>query len=236
MLPVGTTKTITLFEIEIEKGKITSIINYLKRKQLKEYVNNESDCFLCLGDLMANIDIQYENIGTSFDNSYTSAYLEAWKQIANSGKDKDIYFYGEGDIKNQYEYQIVVKSRGQIVRNNISSISTFTDCNLNINLTKGLTPPNLKTIAVGVAGNCGEKNYIPDGIPLFVERDNGVFSYEGTFKKGYLFLYGYELGKEYTFKTIYKGESLITKWTFDSTVFFDTSFKIPQAACDFIEL
>lgn len=48
------------------------------------------------------------------------------------------------------------------------------------------------------------------------------------------FLRGFELGKEYNFKTFYKGKSYFYKWTFTSTIFFDFEFELSKEACDLI--
>ncbi|AUC84989.1 hypothetical protein CW731_06670 [Polaribacter sp. ALD11] len=216
---------INLFEVEIENGKITSIIKKLERLD----TNLQGSIYGFAG---------LQSFANALNNAVNSAILEALKEIINSGKDKEIYTFGEseGPLSGGIEYKVAVKLNGEIIRNNISSISTFTDCNLAINLTKGSSLPSQKTIAVGVAANCGDKNFIPDGFHIYVERSNGAFSYEGTFNKGFVFLKGFELGKEYNFKIFYQGKSYFHKWTFNSTTFFDFEFKLPDGVCDQISL
>ncbi|WP_189663038.1 hypothetical protein [Polaribacter sp. IC073] len=44
-------------------------------------------------------------------------------------------------------------------------------------------------------------------------------------------LKGFELNKECTFKTLYKGVSFINKWTFNNSTFVAEDFEIPQEVC-----
>jgi hypothetical protein len=147
--------------------------------------------------------------------------------IINSGL--DIYRDGP-DIKEQ----LVVKMNGVVVKGNISDIATVANCELSINFNRNLIPniENLKTINIDVASSCNGNVFVPDGFPFYVLRENGQFSYEGTIKNGKMTLNGFELGKEYIFKTVYKGVPLFRKWTFDSENFIDHNFEISQAACD----
>ncbi|MEO9572298.1 MAG: hypothetical protein ABJH82_01425 [Polaribacter sp.] len=201
-----TPRICTFFEVDIKDGNINSIINYIGR--------SESIMF------------------KSFNNSWNRICIDALKQTINSGDPKGIYTLNS---ETEYEYEIYFTLNGERLSNDITKISSFVDCHLGINLTKGSSLPDQKTIAVGVAGNCGEKNFIPDGFPIYVERSNGIFSYEGVFNKGFVFLQGFELGKEYNFKTFYKGKNYFYKWTFNSTTFFDFEFELPEEACDLIQ-
>lgn len=114
--------------------------------------------------------------------------------------------------------------------NDFSGFSTVTNCEFNINLTAQF-PANLKDINIDVAANCNGNTLVPDGFPIYVERENGQFSYQGTIKNGKVTLKGFELNKEYNFKTVYKGKSYFHKWTFTSTSFVDKNFSIPDTVC-----
>jgi len=136
------------------------------------------------------------------------------------------------------KHHIIVKLNGVQVRDNIFDIATTANCELAINFNRDLIPniDNLKSVNIDVASSCNGNAFVPDGFPFYVLRENGQFSYEGTIRKGKMTLNGFELGKEYIFKTVYKGVPLLRKWTFDSENFVDHNFKIPQAACDALGL
>lgn len=138
-------------------------------------------------------------------------------------------------LQGQFTYKLKLFFNDTYVGEDFTGFTGAANCEINMNFTAQFNA-NLKTIAVGIAAKCGKKNFIPDGFPLYVERENGQFSYQGTFKKGFLFLKGFELNKEYTFKILYKGKSYIHKWTFTSTTFRDFNFVVPDGVCDEIGL
>jgi len=155
------------------------------------------------------------------------------REFIKTGEDKlsQIYFVVAID-------QLVVKLNGVPVRGNISDIATIANCELAINFTRDLVPniDNLKSINIDVASTCNGNAFVPDGFPFYVLRENGQYSYEGTIKKGKMTLNGFELGKEYIFKTVYKGVPLLRTWKFDSENYVDHDFEISQAACDALGL
>lgn len=136
-------------------------------------------------------------------------------------------------------YGVIVYLNGsKELTNNFSDLAITANCELAINFTKGSIPnvDNLKSINIDVASSCNGNAFVPDGFPFYVLRENGQFSYEGTIKKGKMTLNGFELGKEYIFKTVYKGVPLLRKWIFDSENYVNHNFKISQAACDALGL
>ena len=155
-------------------------------------------------------------------------------KLVKSGKDALV----ERGLMYSLQENIIVRMNGVKVRDNISDISTLANCEFAINFSRDLVPniDKLKTINVDFAGNCNGKTFIPNGFPLYVLRENGQFSYEGTIRKGKMTLNGFELGKEYIFKTVYKGVPLLREWTFDSENFQDHNFEVPNAVCDAIGL
>ncbi|MEE9409005.1 MAG: hypothetical protein V3V28_13125 [Polaribacter sp.] len=172
-------------------------------------------------------------------SNYGKTYIEGFEKIStliNSGLDYNDYRIPSAG--QNIRRQLFVKLNGVQKRDNISDIATVANCELAINFSRDLVPniESLKTINVDFAGNCNGKTFIPDGFPLYVLRENGQFSYEGTIRNGKMALNGFELNKEYIFKTVYKGESLLHKWTFDSENFVDHNFKISKAVCDAIGL
>ncbi|KGL64114.1 hypothetical protein [Polaribacter sp. Hel1_85] len=225
------------FEIKIVNGKVVSVdtprqsfpSNYIKGS--KEYDEE--------------VNIHINSLGGSEEDWTTTifdtSYIDDIKSLLASGNDVNIVTH-TGSIwgKSTYESQLYVTSKGVIYRTNLSSIATFANCELNINLTQDGTDyfniGNLKNIAIDVAANCNNKTFVPDGFPFYVERENGIFSYEGTIKEGKMTLKGFELGKEYNFKTVYKGQSYFHKWTFDSEIFTDKNFEVPQSACDALNI
>jgi len=159
-------------------------------------------------------------------------YKVDWRYISGviaSGNDPfTIHGFGGG-----VTFQLIVKLNGVQVRNNISDIATVSNCELAINFSRDFIPniDNLKSINIDVASSCNGNAFVPDGFPFYVLRENGQFSYEGTIRKGKMTLNGFEIGKQYIFKTVYKGEIFISTWTFDSENFIDHNFNIPDEAC-----
>lgn len=111
------------------------------------------------------------------------------------------------------------------------------DCNILVDLSSAnyTKPDNLKDINIDVSGNCNGNTLVPDGFPLYYNSGNG-FKYAGTIRNGKMTLKGFELNKEYEFKTVYKGESFINKWTFTSENFVVKNYAVPQEACDKLNL
>lgn len=183
-------------------------------------------------------------VGSHSDLTDSKNYVRYFKhisQLINSGNDiKSIAEYdcSGRHVTNLGLAQIFIKLNGVQVRNNISDIATVANNELAINFSRDFIPniDNLKSINIDVASSCNGNAFVPDGFPFYVLRENGQFSYEGTIRKGKMTLNGFELGKEYIFKTIYKGVPLLRNWTFDSENFVDHNFKIPQAACDALGL
>ncbi|MFT5213955.1 MAG: hypothetical protein ACI9WV_001679 [Patiriisocius sp.] len=173
--------------------------------------------------------------GNFSDTPVYSREVENIRKLLISGSDISI---NPDNLSFYKSVQIIIKMNGVKVRDNISDIATVSNCEFSINFSRDLVPniENLKSINIDVAGNCNGNNFIPDGFPFYVLRENGQFSYEGTIKKGKMTLNGYELGKEYIFKTVYKGKSLLRKWTFDSENFVDHNFEISKSVCDALGL
>ncbi|GGG88792.1 hypothetical protein GCM10011416_01410 [Polaribacter pacificus] len=149
----------------------------------------------------------------------------------NSGKftKADILNLIAGERVNFYKLLIYGKGKN----NDLSSqIATLANCELAINMsTLAANNPDEKNINIDVAANCDGNTLVPDGFPIYVERADGSFSYEGTIKNGKLTLHGFELNKEYNFKSFYKGKSYTHKWTFTSTSYVDKNFSIPDNLC-----
>ncbi|GGG88781.1 hypothetical protein GCM10011416_01390 [Polaribacter pacificus] len=91
---------------------------------------------------------------------------------------------------------------------------------------------SIPDIKIDVSANCNDKTLVPDGIVLYVEKDDQTFKNVGTIKNGKLTLKGFELNKEYTFKIMYQGQSYVNKWTFDSATFKIENFNIPASVCN----
>ena len=170
--------------------------------------------------------VWWNTYGNNYQNDYNKIH-----RLINSGQPMFVYSLMSA-------YRISVSLNGTQISDNISNNATAANCELAINFTRDLIPniDNLKSINIDVASSCNGNAFVPDGFPFYVLRENGQFSYEGTIKKGKMTLNGFELGKEYIFKTIYKGVPLLRNWTFDSENFVDHNFKISQSACDALGL
>ena len=164
--------------------------------------------------------------GNNYQNDYNKI-----QRLINSGY--PMFVYSLLSV-----YRISVSLNGTQISDNISNNATAANCELAINFNRNLIPniENLKNINIDVASTCNGNAFVPDGFPFYVLRENGQFSYEGTIRKGKMTLNGFELGKEYIFKTVYKGVPILRNWTFDSENFVDHNFKISQAACDALGL
>ena len=199
----GKDHTLNIFEIQIQNGKVVSV----------------------------NTPIY------PFGYSARTSYLEyngEIKDLLASGNDK-ITTNSGGWMPIIDEYQLSLTSKGVTYLTNLSNFAAFASCVLSINLSKAgidyLKIDTLKNINIDVSASCSGNTIVLDGFPLYVERDNGVFSYEGTIKKGKMTLTGFELGKEYNFKTVYKGNAYYHKWTFTGETFKVTDFEIPANLC-----
>ncbi|WP_347173846.1 hypothetical protein [Polaribacter uvawellassae] len=87
-------------------------------------------------------------------------------------------------------------------------------------------------ITINVSAKCNGKTFVPDGVVLYVEKEDSTFRHVGTIKNGKLTLKGFKLGKEYNFKIIHKEKSFINKWTFTSQKFEINDFNLPKSVCD----
>ena len=217
-------KLIELFNLDIINGTVTNI-------EASGFPNITKD----------EIQTGYEHgIYYSWNRLGYTTYSQVIEKLLQSGNDTYSYNYDEWFDNITIETQLFVKYKEATIRNNLSTIATIANCEFGINLSQDLTDyfniGNLKNIAIDVAANCNNKTFVPDGFPFYVERENGVFSYEGTIKEGKMTLKGFELGKEYNFKTVYKGQSYFHKWTFDSETFTDKNFEVPQTACDALNI
>ncbi len=184
-----------------------------------------------------NGKITWWTVGLLSYNGNPPIYVREFRYISrliNSGADKIILDWPSW----KDEFEMIVKVNGVKVKGNISDIATIANCEFSINFNRDLIPniDNLKSINIDVASNCNGNAFVPDGFPFYVLRENGQFSYEGTIKKGKMTLNGFELGKEYVFKTVYKGVPLLRSWTFNSENFVDHNFEISQSACDALGL
>ncbi|GGG88800.1 hypothetical protein GCM10011416_01430 [Polaribacter pacificus] len=133
------------------------------------------------------------------------------------------------EISNNYTI-----SHSLISNNNQVSV---VDCNILVDLSSAnyTKPDNLKDINIDVSGSCNGNTIVPDGFPLYYNV-NGSYKYAGTIKNGKMTLRGFELNKEYEFKTVFQGQSYVNKWTFTSTNFKVDNYAIPQSVCDEIGL
>lgn len=134
-------------------------------------------------------------------------------------------------LQGQFTYKLKLFFSGFYVGEDFTGFTGASNCEINMNFTSQFTR-NLKNINLDVAANCSGKRFVPDGFPIYVERENGKFSYQGVLKKGKVTLKGFELNKEYNFKTVYKGKSYFNKWTFTSENFVDKNYAVPDGACD----
>ncbi|GGG88811.1 hypothetical protein GCM10011416_01450 [Polaribacter pacificus] len=227
-------KFINIFEIVIKNGKVVSSHAPRMIKLIWDEYSEGTEEYNKYFNM-------FMNAGVDISRPFYKEHVKGIKKLLASGNDvyTDTYltggFMGSDKWTTTTEYQLYVKSQGVTYRTNLSNIATIANCEFNINLTQDGTDyfkiGTLKNIAIDVAASCGENIIKPDGFPLYIERENGIFSYEGTIKEGKMTLKGFELGKEYNFKTVYKGKAYYHKWTFDTENFKITDFEIPANLC-----
>lgn len=129
-----------------------------------------------------------------------------------------------------------IKVETDAINNKTTSVETSKD-----NICEGVNnlneqANNIPDITINVSTNCNGNTLVPDGIVLYVEKEDSTFRQVGTIKNGKLTLKGFELGKEYNFKIVYKGESFINKWTFNSQTFEVNNLNLPKSLCDNLNL
>ena len=172
--------------------------------------------------------INIENGALSIDHRGSGAL-----SFLNSGrftKDEIQDLINGKKIKHFNLYLFNFKTR---VQTGLSTLGAFANCNLDINISSlAVNSASEENIDIDVSANCDGNTLVPDGFPVYVERADGSFSYEGTLKNGKLTLYGFELNKEYNFKTFYKENVYTQKWTFTSTSFVEKDFVIPDSVCN----
>lgn len=213
--------------------KLEEKVTYFQDMTSATIVSNLFKIYFLNGKI---IYISSEKDGTAFEGgSFIHTSYNNYFNIYTFFKSKQTNF-GQIIHRYLYQYRVLLYFGDNYIGDDFSSFTNATNCEINMNLSANLVTTNLKTINVDLAADCNGKNFIPDGFPIYVERENGNFTYQGTLKKGKVKLNGFELNKEYNFKTLYKGKSYFHKWTFTSETFTDKNFQIPDGVCDEIGL